>query len=67
MTAPWIWAWSNPAHGRVAVVHSGGVRVSLHDGWRALLGETLPVLVSAGRAQPRRRRGGEDRVSHTRN
>ena len=30
--------------------------MSLHDGWRALLGGSLPVLPSAGRAQPRRPR-----------
>ena len=44
---------------RFAVVHLGGVCVSLHDGWRALLGGTLPLLPSAGRAQPR----GEDSTS----
>ena len=37
--------------------------MSLHNGWRALLGGTLPVLLSAGRAQPSRRRDGEDSVS----
>ena len=48
---------------RFAVVHLGGVCVSLNDGWRALFGGTLPVLLSAGRAQPPRRRRGEDSVS----
>ena len=43
---------------RLAVVHLGGVCMSLHDGWRTLLGGTLPVLPSAGRAQRR-----EDSVS----
>jgi hypothetical protein len=45
------------------VVHLGGVCVSLHDGWRALLGGTLPVLPSAGRALPRCHHCGEDSVS----
>ena len=49
---------------RFAVVHLGGVCVSLQDGWRVLLGGTLPVLPSAGgRAQPRHSGGGEDSVS----
>ena len=45
------------------MVHLGGMCVSLHDGWRAFLGEALSVLLSAGLAQPRRRRCGEDSVS----
>ena len=45
-----------------AVVHLGGVCVSLHDELRILLGGTLPVLLSAGRAKPRRRCG-KDSVS----
>ena len=63
---PWIRAWPNPARRRV--VRSGAFRyVSLYDGSereaRAVarlacsLGGALPVLSSAGRAQPCRRRG----------
>ena len=48
---------------RFAVMHLGGVCVSLHDGWGALLGGTLPVLPSADRAQPCRGGGGEDSIS----
>ena len=45
-----------PIDARFAVVHLAGVCVSLYDsdGCRALLGGTLPVLPSVGRAQPRR-------------
>ena len=45
-----------------AVVHLGGVCMSLHDELCILLGGTLPVLLSAGRAKPRRRCG-KDSVS----
>jgi hypothetical protein len=50
---------------RFAVVHLGGCACPCTTGGRTLLGGTWPVLrlPSAGRAQPRRRRRGEDSVS----
>jgi hypothetical protein len=65
--APWIQAWPNPARGRA--VRSGAfrwrVRVldSLHDGPRALLVGTLPVLPSVGRVQPHCCHRREDSIS----